>query len=68
MKNTQDQLIGRWQIVCWKVNAPGGWKSLKKYSDNQFVWDFMANGRLIEHIAGEHPNITNTTSTRTNRY
>lgn len=55
MKNI---LLGKWQMVCWKINASKGWKPLRSYSDGQFVWDFGANGKLIEHIAGEHPNIT----------
>lgn len=52
------KLIGKWQMVCWKINGPGGWKTLKNYSDNQCIWDFKENGKLIELIVGEHRNIT----------
>lgn len=58
MGRINNPLIGKWQMVCWKVNAAGGWKSLKSYSDGQSVWDFCKDGTLIESALGERPSTT----------
>lgn len=58
MGRANNKLIGKWQMVCWKVNAEKGWKELKNYSDGQSVWDFQAKGVLIESILGERPSTT----------
>lgn len=55
MEKEKNNLVGKWQMICWKVNAPGGWKMLKKFTEGQYLWDFGCDGKLNENIVGEQP-------------
>lgn len=53
MKKEKGTLVGNWRIVCWKINAVGGRKLLKKFTDSQYLWNFRPDGTLHENITGE---------------
>ncbi len=53
-----EKLIGKWQMVCWKINTDDGWCVLNSYRRKEFCWDFRPDGTLIETIAGRDPTST----------
>lgn len=55
MEKDKNILIGKWQMVCWKVNAVGGWMLLKKFTECHYLWAFRPDCKLNENIAGEQP-------------
>lgn len=52
------KLIGKWQMVCWKIRTADGWQMLSRYREKEYDWEFRPGGILIERAAGQEPILT----------